>query len=37
LIIWAGLFIECFLGVVKPGNKVPVIEVLGATSPFAGF
>jgi hypothetical protein len=37
LVIWAGLFIECFLGVVKPGGKVPVIEILGAASPFGGF
>jgi hypothetical protein len=37
LAIWAGLFIECYLGVVKPGGKVPVSEVLGAAWPFAGF
>ena len=37
LAIWAGLFIECYLGVVKPGNRVPVMEILGAASPFAGF
>ncbi len=37
LAIWVGLFVECFLGVIKPGNKVPVIEVLGAASPFGGF
>jgi len=37
LAIWAGLFLECWLGVAKPGNKVSVSEVLGAASPFAGF
>ncbi|TDJ47365.1 MAG: hypothetical protein E2O52_03265 [Gammaproteobacteria bacterium] len=37
LVIWAGLFIECWLGVVKPGNAVPVSEILGAAAPFAGF
>jgi hypothetical protein len=40
LAIWAGLFIECYLGVVKPGspeNAVPVSEILGAAAPFAGF
>lgn len=37
LAIWAGLFFECWLGVVKPGHKIPVSEVLGAVSPFAGF
>jgi hypothetical protein len=40
LAIWAGLFIECYLGVVRPGspeNAVPVSEILGAAAPFAGF
>ena len=37
LCIWIGLFVECYLGVVKPGGQVPVSEILGAASPFAGF
>lgn len=37
LAIWAGLLIECYLGVVKPGQKVPVSEVLSSVGSLAGF
>lgn len=37
LAIWAGLLLECWLGVVKPGNQVPVSEVLGAALPAFGY
>ena len=35
--IWAGLFIECWLGVARPGDNQAVAEVLGAAMPFAGW
>jgi len=37
LAIWAGLFLECWLGVVKPGHNVPVSEVLGSVGGVFGF
>lgn len=37
LAIWLGLFIECWLGVVKPGQQVPVSEVLGSVATVIGF
>jgi hypothetical protein len=37
LAIWAGLLIECYLGVAKPGHKVPVSEVLGSVGTLVGF
>ncbi|MFW2405904.1 MAG: hypothetical protein ACN4GT_14120 [Gammaproteobacteria bacterium] len=37
LAIWLGLFIECWLGVVKPGQAVPVSEVLGSVATVVGF
>ena len=37
LAIWVGLFVECWLGVVKPGQQVPVSEVLGSVGPLLGF
>ena len=37
LAIWAGLFVECWLGVAKPGNQVPVSEVLSSVGGVFGF
>ena len=37
LAIWAGLLVECVLGVVKPGGKVPVSEVLSSVGSVVGF
>jgi len=36
LAIWAGLLIECYLGVVKPGGA-KTVEVLSALGPVLGF
>jgi hypothetical protein len=36
LAIWAGLLIECYLGVVKPGGQ-KTVEVLSALGPLFGF
>jgi hypothetical protein len=36
LAIWAGLLIECYLGVVKPGSE-KTVEVLSALGPLFGF
>lgn len=40
LAIWAGLLVECWLGVAKPGTpeqQVPVAEVLGSVATVFGF
>ena len=37
LAIWAGLLIECWLGVAKPGHQVPVSEVLSSVGSVFGF
>jgi len=37
LAIWAGLLIECYLGVVKPGHQEQMLEVLGSLSQLGGM
>ena len=37
LAIWAGLLIECYLGVAKPGDQERVMDVLSSLSPIVGL
>ncbi len=37
LAIWAGLFLECFIGVAKPGDQERVTDVLSSLAPLVGF
>ncbi|MDP7419442.1 MAG: hypothetical protein QF483_06140, partial [Gammaproteobacteria bacterium] len=37
LAIWAGLLLECIIGVARPGDQERVTEVLGSLAPLAGM
>ncbi len=37
LAIWAGLLLECIIGVVKPGDQERVMDVIGSLSPLVGM
>lgn len=37
LAIWAGLLIECYLGVAQPGDQPRVMEILGSLAPLGGL
>jgi len=37
LAIWAGLLVECYLGVAKPGDEPRVMEIFGSLGPFIGM
>ncbi|MAF83333.1 MAG: hypothetical protein CL797_04455 [Chromatiales bacterium] len=37
LAIWAGLLLECIIGVAKPGDQERVTEVLGSLAPLVGM